>query len=76
MIQGVGAVIIFLPPYSPDYNPIEECFSKVKTVIKDYESSTESDGMDLKDIVLSSFSSITPEDCMHWTEHCGIYNVM
>ena len=39
MIQGVGATIIFLPPYSPDYNPIEEAFSKVKTVIKDYESS-------------------------------------
>lgn len=73
MIQGVGAMIIFLPPYSPDYNPIEEAFSKVKTVIKDYESSVESDGMDLKDIVLSSFCSITPEDCMHWLEHCGIY---
>ncbi len=73
MIQGVGAMIIFLPPYSPDYNPIEEAFSKVKTVIKDYESSIESDGMELKDIVLSSFCSITREDCMHWIEHCGIY---
>ena len=52
MIQGVGAMIIFLPPYSPDYNPIEEAFSKVKNLIKDYESSIESDGMDLKDIVL------------------------
>ena len=51
MIQGVGAMVIFLPPYSPDYNPIEEAFSKVKTVIKDYESSMELEGMDLKDIV-------------------------
>ena len=34
MIQGVGAMIIFLPPYSPDYNSIEEAFSKVKTVIR------------------------------------------
>ena len=73
MIQGVGAMVIFLPPYSPDYNPIEEPFSKVKTVIKDYESSFDSEGMDLEDIILSSFSSITREDCIHWIEHCGIY---
>ena len=73
MILGVGAMIIFLPPYSPDYNPTEEACSKVKTVIKDHESSIESDGMDLEDIVLSSFSSITQEDCMHWIEYCGIH---
>ena len=30
MIQGVGAMVIFLPPYSPDYNPIEEAFCKVE----------------------------------------------
>ena len=65
MIQGVGAMIIFLSPYSPDYNPIEGTFSKMKTVIKDYESNIKSDGMNLEDIVLSSFSSITCEDCMH-----------
>ena len=73
MIQGVGAMIIFLPQYSPDYNSIKEAFSKVKTVIKDYESSIESGGMNLEDIVLSSFSLITQEDRMHWIEHCGIY---
>ena len=42
-------------------------------MIKHYEASIESDGMDLKDIVLSLFSSITPEDCMHWIEHCIIH---
>ena len=33
MIQQVGAIVIFLPPYSPDYNPIEELFSKVKKLL-------------------------------------------
>ena len=74
MIQGVGAMVIFLPPYSPDYNPIEEAFSKVKTLVKEYESNLEMDNMDVEDIVLSAFSSITNDDCMHWTQDCGIYN--
>ena len=34
MIEGVGAIIQFLPPYSPDLNPIEEAFSKVKSEMK------------------------------------------
>ena len=34
MIHEVGALIHFLPPYSPDYNPIEEAFSKVKTNLR------------------------------------------
>jgi hypothetical protein len=37
LIQGVGAIPLFLPPYSPDFNPIEELFSKLKTTIKAYE---------------------------------------
>lgn len=34
MIQEVGAMVMFLPPYSPDLNPIEELFSKLKKTIK------------------------------------------
>ena len=33
-VQDVGSLLIFLPPYSPDLNPIEELFSKVKKVMK------------------------------------------
>ena len=76
MIQGVGSMVIFLPPYSPDYNPIEEAFSKVKTLVEEYESNLEKDSMDIEDIVLLAFSSITNNDCMHWTQDCGIYNVL
>ena len=41
LITGVGALLIFLPPYSPDYN-IEEAFSKAKTLIKAYKEEMES----------------------------------
>ena len=75
MIISIGALVIFLPPYSPDYNPIEEAFSKVKTLIKAYESDLEMNHMDMMDIVLTAFSHITKQDCQHWIEHCGIYNV-
>jgi len=33
-IQSTGALVHFIPPYSPDLNPIEECFSKVKAFLK------------------------------------------
>ena len=34
MINEAGALVLFLPPYSPDFNPIEEAFSKLKALIK------------------------------------------
>ena len=37
VISDSGALLIYLPPYSSDYNPIEELFSKLKAVVKRYE---------------------------------------
>ena len=37
MIEEVGALVLFLPPYSPDYNPIEEAFGKVKSLTKSFD---------------------------------------
>ena len=56
------------------YNPIEEAFSKVKTLIKAYEEEMEMNHMDMVDIVLTAFSHITKQDCQEWIHHCGIYN--
>ena len=72
MVEEVGALVMFLPPYSPDFNPIEELFSKVKTTAKQYEADLEMQAMDLEEIVLAAFSSITGEDCCSWIEHAGI----
>ena len=59
MIHEVGALVHFLPPYSPDYNPIEEAFSKVKCTLKLLDQ--EAEAVDnYETIVLSAFSTITP----------------
>lgn len=39
LINEVGAIVHYLPPYSPDFNPIEWCFSKVKKVAMDVQIS-------------------------------------
>ena len=55
MINEVGALVLFLPPYSPDFNPIEEAFSRLKALIKVYEMEhLEMEHLDLEDIVLAA----------------------
>ena len=71
MIQAVGALVHFLPPYSPDYNPIEEAFSKLKSSMKAMEQ--EAQVMDIDTVVLSSFTTITPSDCEGWIRDSEIY---
>ena len=73
LIQGVGDIPLFLPPYSPDYNPIEELFSQFKKTIKSYE--LQDVQFDLESIIIlySAFCHITPEGCISWIAHPGIY---
>ena len=72
MVEGVGAIVHFLPPYSPDLNPIEEAFSKVKSEMKNLGETT--DITDTETILLMAFASITAQDCREWVSHCNIYN--
>ena len=74
LITATGALLIFLPPYSPDYNPIE-MFSKVKTYIRAQEQELELGGMALKDIILLAFAQITPTDCVKWINHWNLHLV-
>ena len=60
-LQEVGSMVHFLPPYSPDYNPIENIFSKVKTVIKQLEAFDTS--LDIDELILQAFATIAPADC-------------
>ncbi len=66
VIQEVGAIVHYLPPYSPDFNPIELLFSKVKSVIRAMELEL-SATQDIESIV-------TAMDCEAWIESCGLYN--
>ena len=60
-LQQYGSLVHFLPPYSPDYNPIENIFAKVKQSIKLLEANDPS--TDIEDILLQAFARITQEDC-------------
>ena len=72
LIQSIGALVHFLPPYSPDLNLIEELFSKVKSVLKESDQAIQWIGEECaSDIVQAAFSSVTAEDCIGWFEHAG-----
>lgn len=70
VFQEVGVLVHYLPPYSPDFNPIEEAFSKVKSVLK----SENDDIFDVETQLLTSFLSVSQSDCNQWIKHSGIYN--
>ena len=70
MIQEVGCLVHYLPPYSPDYNPIESAFSKVKLELQQLERNNTTN-TDI--LLLEAFTSITPENCTQWIHETGIY---
>lgn len=67
-IQARGARLEFLPPYSPDLNPIEKCWSKVKAVLRRLKARTLDELVEALDL---AFRAITPEDTRAWFAHCG-----
>ena len=68
LIQTRGAELIYLPPYSPDLNPIELAWSKIKMILRRLKARTFSDLMAaLKQALLA----ITPQDIQGWFAHCG-----
>ncbi len=72
LVEEVGALVHFLPPYSPDMNPIEEAFSKVKGFLKANDPLVQVLGeSEIPDIILSAFASITNNDCYGWVKHSG-----
>ena len=67
-IEGRGAKLIYLPPYSPDLNPIEKCWSKIKTYLRAAKARTrEALEKALQEVLLL----ITAEDAAGWFESCG-----
>jgi transposase len=67
-IEAVGAWALFLPAYSPDLNPIENCWSKIKSLLRSLKPRTLPE---LLDALVESFSSITEQDILGWFRHCG-----
>ena len=68
LIRARGADLIYLPPYSPDLNPIELAWSKVKTALRRLKARTFSD---LIEALKQALLAITPQDIQGWFAHCG-----
>lgn len=67
-IAGAGARLLFLPPYSPDLNPIEMMFAKFKQLLRRAEARTVEA---LWRLIGSLLEEITPAECANYIRHCG-----
>ena len=68
LVEGRDCELMFLPPYSPDLNPIEEAFSKVKALLRRAEARSRGS---LVDAIGRALSAITARDARGFFEHCG-----
>jgi transposase len=68
LIRSCGAHLIYLPPYSPDFNPIELVWSKVKSILRRLKART---FPDLIEALQQALLAISPHDIHAWFAHCG-----
>jgi len=68
LIESIGAEVRFLPPYSPDLNPIEKMWSKIKEFLRAAKARTFDA---LLDAIANALKTITAQDAQGWFESCG-----
>ena len=68
LIEQMGATVAFLPAYSPDLNPIEKMWSKVKQFLRSAEART---WEALLAAIAAALATVTPQDAANWFAHCG-----
>jgi transposase len=69
-IEAAGCTVLFLPPYSPDLNPIELAFAKLKGLLRKAGKRTVDGLWDFLGECLDAFS---PEECRNYLRHCGYH---
>ena len=68
LLDSSGVRCIYLPPYSPDLNPIEKLWSKVKSFLRKFKART----LDaLPNAIQCAFQTVSPSDCSGWFHSCG-----
>lgn len=67
-IEAAGATIVYLPPYSPDFNPIEQVFAKLKALLRKAKERT-LEGLWQR--IGSLLDFFTPSECQNYFRHCG-----
>ena len=70
LIEDARASLMFLPPYWPDLSPIENCFSKVKSILRSLEARSYPD---LVKAIEEAFSQVSLADLKNWFTHCCYY---
>jgi transposase len=68
LIEGRECELLYLPPYSPDFNPIEEAFAKIKGVLREAEARTREA---LVEAMGTAISAVSAHDARGFFEHCG-----
>jgi transposase len=69
-IETVGATVIYLSPYSPDFSPIENCWSKVKEFLRSRAARTYAQ---LDQAITDALAAVTTQDIIGWFTHCCCY---
>ena len=67
-IESRGARLLYLPPYSPDFSPIEQCWSKVKTHLRKAKARTVEA---LSQAIVDALDQVSSSDAQGWFRHCG-----
>jgi len=70
-IEAAGAKVVFLPPYSPDFSPIELCWSKLKQLLRSAKARTR----EALDQALTRIINecISADHALGWFNHCGLF---
>jgi transposase len=68
LIEATGASLLYLPPYSPDLNPIEKAWSKLKQLLRTAKART---AEALEQAMTEALKAITAENAIAWFRHCG-----
>lgn len=67
-VEAVGAQLVYLPPYSPDLNPIEQAFAKLKSLLR---KAAERTVAGLEAAIGQLIQLFTPQECCNYLKHCG-----
>ena len=67
-VEAAGARLLFLPPYSPEFNPIEQAFAKLKALLRSAAARTVTD---LHQAIQAAFGRFTPQECRNYVAASG-----
>lgn len=70
LIEAAGCQLLFLPPYSPDFTPIEHAFSKIKEALRAVGARTQAA---LEAAITDAITRVTASDAHGWFRHCGYH---